>query len=783
MAETQRPLSVSTPLPEGDKAFILELFRGYEAISEPFQFQLLLLTDPDTKTFDFDKLLGQAVTVTMLLPDGTSRYFHGMVNRLTQGGQVRWESGKKATIRYLAEIVPQFWFWKRTAQTRVFQKMTVIDILKKVMTGITKTKWDVQDPEGGWKAREYTVQFRESDYNFACRLMEDEGLFYYFTHAKDGHTMVVSNKSSAWTDVPIKSKITFDDTQGGQYEDDVISEWQKIQEVRSGKLTLWDAHCELTGKNLEATQTITPSVSIGTATHKIKLGVNDKFELYDFPGGYAWRFDGIDAGGADQASKLQDVFKDNVRVVGIRTDREAVAGIIIEGHSTCRQLTAGCKFTLDKHFDSNDTYVLTKVEHAAAQLGAGATSQSGGLGGKLQYENRFRCIPTALPFRPPIVTPRPRVEGVQNAVVVGPSGQEIFPDKYGRVKVQFLWDREGKKDTTTSCWLRVATLWAGKQFGFIRVPRIGEEVLVDFLDGDPDRPVIVGCVYNDAMMPPYADLPDTKTVSGLKTWSSPETKGDVTKFNELRFNDSKDNEEIYFHAQKDFVRIVENSDTLRVGYKGDVYYDAAGVKNGKGLADDKDKPDVGCQAIKIFKDRTTTIDTGNETLIVNKKDRYVSIKEGNDKHEVVKGQRDHIVEKDDTTTINSGNRAVTISKGNDTLTVKMGDRTTEIKGNDTLTLKMGNETININMGNFAMTVKLGNIDIKANVGKITLDALGGITLKSGPTVMKLDPSGIDMKGMMFKAKGDLTAQVEGGLMNTVKSGLMTTVKGTIVMIN
>src|SRR5262249_48712525 len=149
--------------------------------------------------------------------------------------------------------------------------------------------------------------------------------------------------------------------------------------------------------------------------HKIKLGVNDKFELYDFPGGYAWRFDGIDPGGAEKASDLDGIFKDNVRVVGIRTEREAVAGILIDGHSSCRQLTAGCKFTLDKHFDANGTYVLTKVEHAATQMGTAAGKQQGGLGGKLQYENRFRCIPIALPYRPPPVTPKPRVEGVQNA--------------------------------------------------------------------------------------------------------------------------------------------------------------------------------------------------------------------------------------------------------------------------------------------------------------------------------------------------------------------------------
>ena len=227
--------------------------------------------------------------------------------------------------------------------------------------------------------------------------------------------------------------------------------------------------------------------------------------------------------------------------------------------------------------------MLTSVSHTARQAGYRSGESDGGT-----YENQFTCIPAAVPYRPSRTTPKPVVPGTQTAVVVGPAGEEIFTDKYGRVKVQFHWDREGKNDADSSCWVRVGTPWAGKNWGMIHIPRIGQEVIITFLEGDPDRPIIVGSVYNADMMPPY-ELPQNKTQSGLKSRST--LQGTPDNFNELRFEDKKGEEKIYFHAEKDYEQVVENNFTQKIGF---------------------DKKDPGKQTIDIYADRTTTLETGND---------------------------------------------------------------------------------------------------------------------------------------------------------------------------
>jgi type VI secretion system secreted protein VgrG len=238
-------------------------------------------------------------------------------------------------------------------------------------------------------------------------------------------------------------------------------------------------------------------------------------------------------------------------------EEEAVPGLVIRGSSNCRHFMAGHKFTLERHFNADGQYVLTGVAHSLRRTGDYRSDQ----GGPFEYENTFTCIPIGLPFRPLRTTPKPFVQGTQTAVVVGPSGEEIFPDKYSRVKVQFHWDREGKNDLNSSCWIRVATLWAGKQWGVIHIPRIGQEVIVAFEEGDPDRPIIVGSVYNADMMPPYK-LPDNKTQSGVKSRSS--KNGGPANFNEIRFEDKKGEEEVYMHAERDLTTKVERDESREV---------------------------------------------------------------------------------------------------------------------------------------------------------------------------------------------------------------------------
>jgi type VI secretion system secreted protein VgrG len=354
--------------------------------------------------------------------------------------------------------------------------------------------------------------------------------------------------------------INYEEVHGAARQDERISSWTKTQELRTAKQTLRDHSFELPDDNLEAVEPITETLQVGTVTHKLKVGPNTELENYDFPGRYAQRFDGIDTGGGEQAGKLQKIFEDNMRTARIRIEEEAGPGLVIAGQSDCRVLMPGHKFTLGGHFDANGSYVLTEVKHTANIEGTYAQSPTEFK--EAVYANNFKCIPFAVPFRPLRRTRKARVRGTQTAVVVGPSGEEIFTDKYGRVKVQFYWDRKGEKNADSSCWIRVASQWAGKQWGGINIPRIGQEVVVVFEEGDPDQPIIVGNVYNAEQMPPYS-LPDNKTQSGFKSRSSP--GGSAENFNELRFEDKKDAEEIYFHARKDFTRMVQTgNDKLTV---------------------------------------------------------------------------------------------------------------------------------------------------------------------------------------------------------------------------
>ncbi len=531
--QENRILEVTTPL--GPDKLLLTGFSGQEGISQLFHFHLDLVAENDQE-IQFEKLLGQKITVRVgrggKYSADQSHYFNGITAAVSQGSQ------DDRLTSYQIQMVPMLWLLTRKVQSRIFQHKTVPDILKEVLTGI-----DVEfEIRGDFEQREYCVQYRETDFEFASRLMEEEGIYYFFKHTKDGHKMVLANTPQSHPEIPWDSKLIFEQVEGGAREEERISAWEKMQELRSGKTTLWDHHFELPHKHLETEKTILPTVEVGKVTHQLKVGNNDKLELYDYPGAYAQRFDGIDKGGGQQPDKLQKIFEDNLRTVGIRMQQEALPSLVIRGDSNCRQLMSGYKFTLTRHFNGNGQYVFTSVTHSARE------TYETGKPDSQHYSNSFTCIPLALPFRPQRLTPKPTVHGTQTAIVEGPDGEEIFTDKYGRVKVQFHWDRQGKHDADSSCWVRVGTPWAGTNWGAIQIPRIGQEVIVDFLEGDPDRPIVIGSVYNAREMPPYT-LPDHKTVSTVKSRSS--KGGTTSNFNELRFEDIKGGEQVFLHAEMD----------------------------------------------------------------------------------------------------------------------------------------------------------------------------------------------------------------------------------------
>ncbi|HEV3415438.1 MAG TPA: type VI secretion system tip protein TssI/VgrG [Pirellulales bacterium] len=706
LTQDNRPIGVTASSLGKDK-LLLEQFSVSEGLSRPFRISLSLLGAPDY-TLAFEKLLGQSVTVRLDVPGGgETRYFNGVVYKLTEGSKVHSPDTGKFLTRYWAEVMPSFVKLRSQVRSRIFQHLSVPDILKKVLTGIN-VKWEIK---AAFEPRDYCVQYHESDFQFASRLMEEEGIFYFFKHTDSDHTMVVADDAGSFANIPGKSaKIVFNDFKGlrdATLHEDRVVRWQKSQEMKSGKYRLWD-HCfELPAKNLEATEPILATAAVGTVTHHLKVGGNDQWEIYDFPGDYAGRFDGIDKGGSPQPSELSKIEQDNTRTVKIRMEQVAANGLMIDGEGNVRRFIAGYKFQLDKHFNANGTYVLTDVDHVASMEGTYTSNESV----PLRYKNTFRCIPTAVPFRPQQVTPKPTIGGTQTAVVVGPAGGEISTDKYGRVKVQFFWDREGKKDLDSSCWVRVAQAWAGKSFGAFFLPRVGDEVIVAFLEGDPDQPIIVGCVYNADHMPAYT-LPDNKTRNYVKTRST--EKGTAENFNELRFEDKKDSEEVYFHAEKDFNRVVENNDTLKVGF---------------------DKKDKGDQTIDVYNDRTATLDQGNETLTVKKGTRTTTVQK-DDTHEVKDGARIVTVQKDDTHTVKQGDLSVTVNMGNASYTISQGKCT--IEAMQSIELKVG-----------ATSIKLTPTGVTIQSTMIKLQADGMLQSKGGFIKVAADAM-LDMKGGMVK---------------------------------
>jgi type VI secretion system secreted protein VgrG len=753
-------LRIKTPL-GNSPAFVVSAFTGREAVSQLFNFQVDLLA-PALSPVAFDKLLGQGVTVSMTLPDQSTRHWHGMVRSVSQGGTSQVESGISVTA-YRLVLVPQLWLLTRRKQSRIFQQQSVPDILKAVLGSSASL-----DPQGTFEKRDYCVQYRETDFDFISRLMEEEGLFYFFKHADGQHTLVVGNSATAHPAVPGPTTLSYEPADGGLTPDDRVYSWEKEQSLTAGKVTLWDHTFEMPTSHLDAASNVLGSVTAGTVTHKLSVGGNGALELYDYPGGYAKRFDGVAPGGGDRASDLQKIFQDNQRTADLRMRAEESGALRTTGASTCPQLTAGHKFTLDGHADGDGEYVVLDVEHFASSGSLGSTGMDEGF----SYTNRFGTTPVTLPFRPPQTTPRPHVAGCQTAVVVGPAGEEIFVDKYGRVKVQFHWDREGKKDANSSCWVRVASMWAGRQWGAVHLPRIGQEVVVDFIEGDPDRPIIVGSVYNADNMPPYA-LPDNKTQSGIKSRST--LNGTAAHFNEFRFEDKKGSEQVYLHAEKNFDTVVENDETSKIGRdrtRTITRHDTLVLKN---QPKDEDPLGSGNQSITIHKgNRDVKLMEGNETTTLDKGSHALVVTEGNHSVTVSNGNRTLEVTGDDTTTVNKGNRKVTVADGDETLVVQ--------KGNQSVAIKMGNDETTIDMGNYTLTAKMGNIAIKANLGSITVEAMQGVELKCGQSSVKVDQMGVTVKGMMAKIEGQISTDVKG-LMTNVSGSAMLTAKGGVTMIN
>lgn len=622
--QDSRLIAVDTPL--GKDELLLTSFDGVEYVSSLFQFQLSALSlNLEIKPED---LIGKQITIKIQNEQG--RVFNGFVQQFLFG-----EVKSSGFREYKLVVVPWFWFLSKTEGRRIFQNKNTKDIVSQVFSDLGFSDFDFKAVGG--TSREYCVQYGESDFQFVSRLLEEEGCAYYFTHEEGKHVLVIVDKANAY-DECTETGLTYSK---GSTPDSQIFDWEHNYEFRKGVWTLNDYNFNEPGKNL-----------IAETKSKSKFANIGKFQHYEYP-------------------DLYDVGA-NANQVKVRMDAEEAQMDTINGSSNCSTFYAGGLFKLDKHDAKNEqgAYILLSVAHHAYD-----SSYYTGESGESDYNNQFNCIPSEVHFRPIQTHARPVMKGPQSALVTGPSGEEIFIDELGRIKVQFIWDRDGKKDENSSCFLRVMQTWAGNGWGTSFIPRIGHEVIVTFLDGDPDRPIVTGAVYNGSNKPPYS----SKTQSGIKTHST--KSGSAANYNELRFEDKKGSEQVYIHAEKNLDTMVENDETLTVD-------------------NDRTKTIKNDENSTIENDRNKTVNN-NQTETI-KKNKTISV--GKDHKEAVKANMTIQVDKDlkesvrgkylEDVTKEYGLRAKSITlNADDKITIQTGSAKIVMKSNGDITLS--GKTINI----------------------------------------------------------------------------------------
>ncbi len=651
----------------------------------------------EEKKFEIEDLLGQTIGVEIETQHGGKRKFSGVIISLEEHAL---EGGLRQVV---VEARPWLWMLTRVHDNRIFQEKSVVDIIEEVIDE-NSSKSFKKTLTNDYDLREYCVQYRESNYDFICRLMEEEGLYFFFDHDDDtangSGKMILVDGKSGHKSIPENAEAQYIPDREGQsaQKEDFVWDFSAGQVVKSGKVELVDYDFEK--PKLDAT-----ARKLAGKDQKHK---HQKYEVYDYPGRYR-----SDTGlGARRAQ--------------VRIEAEHARHATMRGAGNLKTLAVGRLFKMKDHPKYKKTeFLVTRAIHYV-QTTSGFAFDTGSEkkheikfpeGVDEMFASEFTVIDSKVQYRAPLVTPWPAIPGLHTAIVTGKSGEEIWTDKYGRIKVQFHWDRLGKKDEHTTCWVRVVTPWSGKKWGFISVPRIGQEVVIQFEEGDPDRPICTGMLYNADTMPPYA-LPANQTQSGVKTNSSKGGGG----FNELMMEDKKDSELVRFQSEKDYEQIVKNNATITIG---------------------SDKKDPGNLTQVVHNNQTETVTEGDHTFTVAKGSQIIAIK--TDQTETVEGKSDRTVTGNDTTTIKKGNLTTTVDKGNMATTISKGNHGTE--------------------------VSLGNVTIDATAGKVTITAAQSIELVVGGSSVKVDQTGVtvtgtgtvDVKSPATTVKGDALLTLKGGL--------------------
>jgi type VI secretion system secreted protein VgrG len=688
---------VVTPMAD---ALVLQNMVGREELSRPYCYELVLLsTDTSVKAAS---LLGQNVTVELEVEGQQTRYFNGIVSRFVRGG------GHGRYAVYRATVRPWLWLLSRSADCRIFQGMTVPDVMKQVFRNFGFSDFD-DALSGSYRTWDYIVQYRETTLDFVSRLMEQEGIYYYFRHEAHKHMLVLADSYSAHATAPSYEEVPyFPPESGNRRERDHLSDWSASEQIQPGSYALND---------FDFTR---PKASLQAKTTDPRSHVPSDMEYYDYPGEY------------EQAGDGETYVKSRLQALLAEYEQ-------LEGQGDARGLAAGNLFKLTQAplDDQNREYLIVSTHHVIEN-----NTRESNQGGESRVQVTVNAIDSRTQYRPRQLTPKPKISGPQTAIVVGKAGEEIWTDQYGRVKVQFHWDRLGQSDENSSCWVRVAQVWAGGRWGAMHIPRIGQEVIVEFLEGDPDRPIITGRVYNGDNKPPY-DLPANQTQSGVKSRSS--KGGNPDNFNELRFEDKKGEENVHLQAEKDLTIYVKHDESRKID-------------------SDRFKEVVKNEQTKIGIDRSERVG-GNETIEIHKnRAEKVFLNESLE----VGGNRTDSVGKNETVTIGV-NSTTTVGSS---MSLKVGMSKTEMVGvASALTIAAGDQVtvggaMNETVGGLkaeevgaAKTVLVGGVSAEAVGGNKSVTAGGSIShkaVKSFSVDASQDVTTSSLKKTTLSAGGDFT---------------------------
>jgi type VI secretion system secreted protein VgrG len=744
-------MEIATPL--GDDVLLFHGMHAREELSRMSEYQLNLLSPKGD--IDVDEILGKNVTIRLALPDDSTRFFNGYVTRFAQRGTYgRYH-------RYFAIVRPWLWFLTRTTDCRIFQEMKVPDILKLVFDD-HQTADVAFELTGGYRTWTYCVQYRETDFNFVSRLMETEGIYYYFRHAEGKNTLVLTDSIGKHAPTPGYEQLPFIAPERiVRPELEHVSAWDFAREVQPGVFVHDDYDLER------------PSVELRTKKVLRRQYTPSDYEVYDYPGHYLQTADG------DQyaAVRIDEYGSEFERGYGVTNARGVCVGSLLTLEHCPREDQNR------EHLVVASSYELEFSEYEAMPAGEGTSCRCS-----------FVTMPSAQQFRPRRLTPKPFVQGPQTAVVVGPAGDEIFTDQYGRVKVQFHWDRRGKMDQNSSCWVRVSHPWAGKGWGSVATPRIGQEVIVDFLEGDPDQPIVTGRVYNAENPPPFG-FPAGAVISGVK---SDTHKGGG--FNEMSLDDTAGKERVFIHGQYNMDTVVEHDQTSTIHNNRT---DRVDVDDSESVGNNQ-KWDVGVNRdAKIGSNETLTVGSNrtkkigaNETVTVG----------GNRTETVSKSetltvalQRTHTVGINETISVGAAQEitvgaaqavtvgaAQTINVGANQSTSVGANQSTSVGANQSNTIA-SNRTLSVGAkqdvkvgANTTMTIgadesrsvtggrttTIGKDDATKVAKNLTFDAGDSVTIKTGDASITMKKDGtIQIKGkdITIKGSGKINVKADGDI--------------------